>query len=108
MANYNTINTVVFPVAGIGSRFLPTTKSVPKELLPILNYPNHKLPKFRVIKERNATIAQTPAQENKRPDCLTVWKNIFLAGDWTNTGLPSTIHQTGQLRAVPWPIQDGC
>ena len=62
-----------------------------EELLPLLNYPNSKLPKFRVIKERNATIAQTPAQENKRPDCLTVWKNIFLAGDWTNTGLPSTI-----------------
>ena len=62
-----------------------------EELLPLLNYPNSKLPKFRVIKERNATIAQTPVQENKRPDCLTVWKNIFLAGDWTNTGLPSTI-----------------
>lgn len=38
--NYkNEIDTVVFPVAGIGSRFLPATKSVPKELLPVLNRP---------------------------------------------------------------------
>ena len=62
-----------------------------EELLPLFNNQCLRIPKFRVIKERNATIAQTPAQENKRPDCMTVWKNIFLAGDWTNTGLPSTI-----------------
>jgi len=29
----------IFPVAGLGTRFLPVTKSVPKELLPILNKP---------------------------------------------------------------------
>jgi len=39
MSYKNEIDTVVFPVAGIGSRFLPATKSVPKELLPILNRP---------------------------------------------------------------------
>ena len=39
MNELNQIKTVVFPVAGIGSRFLPVTKTVPKELLPILNIP---------------------------------------------------------------------
>ena len=39
MNNLKKIKTVVFPVAGIGSRFLPVTKTVPKELLPILNIP---------------------------------------------------------------------
>ena len=39
MNSSNEIKTVVFPVAGIGSRFLPVTKMVPKELLPILNRP---------------------------------------------------------------------
>lgn len=29
----------VFPVAGLGSRFLPATKAMPKELLPIINKP---------------------------------------------------------------------
>ena len=30
---------VVFPVAGLGSRFLPGTKSIPKEMLPIIDKP---------------------------------------------------------------------
>ncbi len=33
------ISKVVFPVAGFGSRFLPATKTVPKELLPVLDKP---------------------------------------------------------------------
>ncbi|MES2721237.1 MAG: UTP--glucose-1-phosphate uridylyltransferase [Pseudomonadota bacterium] len=33
------ISTVVLPVAGLGTRFLPATKSVPKELLPIVDRP---------------------------------------------------------------------
>ena len=33
------IKTVVFPVAGMGTRFLPATKSSPKEMLPVLNKP---------------------------------------------------------------------
>ena len=39
MKNLNEIKTAIFPVGGLGSRFLPVTKSVPKELLPILNIP---------------------------------------------------------------------
>ncbi|MDF3029967.1 MAG: UTP--glucose-phosphate uridylyltransferase [Moraxellaceae bacterium] len=34
-----TIDVVVFPVAGLGSRFLPVTKAVPKEMLPIVDIP---------------------------------------------------------------------
>ena len=33
------VRTAVFPVAGRGTRFLPVTKSVPKELLPIVDKP---------------------------------------------------------------------
>ena len=33
------INTVVFPVAGMGTRFLPATKAVPKEMLPVVDKP---------------------------------------------------------------------
>ena len=49
----NQIKTVVFPVAGIGSRFLPVTKTVPKELLPILNIP---LIEYAVNEAREAGI----------------------------------------------------
>ncbi|MCZ6497758.1 MAG: UTP--glucose-1-phosphate uridylyltransferase, partial [Gammaproteobacteria bacterium] len=31
----STIRSVVFPVAGRGTRFLPATKASPKEMLPI-------------------------------------------------------------------------
>ncbi|MFZ5562223.1 MAG: UTP--glucose-1-phosphate uridylyltransferase [Pseudomonadota bacterium] len=34
-----TIDVVVLPVAGLGSRFLPATKAVPKEMLPIVDVP---------------------------------------------------------------------
>ena len=33
------IATIVIPAAGFGTRFLPFTKTVPKELLPLLNKP---------------------------------------------------------------------
>lgn len=33
------INTAVFPVAGLGSRFYPATKATPKEMLPIVDKP---------------------------------------------------------------------
>lgn len=33
------IRKAIFPVAGIGTRFLPVTKAIPKEMLPIVNKP---------------------------------------------------------------------
>ena len=33
------IKKCLFPVAGYGTRFLPATKAMPKEILPILNKP---------------------------------------------------------------------
>jgi UTP--glucose-1-phosphate uridylyltransferase len=35
----NTIKKCLFPVAGYGTRFLPATKAIPKEMLPILTKP---------------------------------------------------------------------
>jgi len=34
-----TVRTAIFPVAGLGSRFLPATKATPKELLPVIDTP---------------------------------------------------------------------
>ncbi|OYZ38857.1 MAG: hypothetical protein B7Y31_08850 [Novosphingobium sp. 16-62-11] len=33
------IRKAVFPVAGLGTRFLPATKAIPKEMLPIIDRP---------------------------------------------------------------------
>lgn len=39
MSRHRRIRTAVFPVAGLGTRFLPATKTVPKEMLPIIDKP---------------------------------------------------------------------
>src|SRR6185436_11782847 len=39
MSNRTNINKAVFPVAGLGTRFLPATKAQPKEMLPIVDKP---------------------------------------------------------------------
>jgi squalene-associated FAD-dependent desaturase len=49
------------------------------------------LPPWQIVKEKRATFAATPEQEAKRPGSATQWKNLYLAGDWTDTGLPATI-----------------
>ncbi len=44
-----------------------------------------------VVKEKYATISTTPASDGLRPATATGVANLFLAGDWTATGLPPTI-----------------
>ena len=50
-----------------------------------------ELPPWQIVRERRATFAATPAENAKRPGARTEWKNLFLAGDWTATGLPATL-----------------
>jgi Uncharacterized conserved protein len=55
------------------------------------------VPPCRIVKEKRATFAATPAQNAMRPSVRTVWTNLFLAGDWIDTGLPATIE--GAIRS---------
>ena len=55
------------------------------------------VPPVRVINERRATFAQTPVEVARRPRAATAWENLWLAGDWTDTGLPATIE--GAIRS---------
>lgn len=45
----------------------------------------------RVYKERRATMRATPQAQPLRPGPKTAIDRLFLAGDWTDTGLPPTI-----------------
>jgi squalene-associated FAD-dependent desaturase len=55
------------------------------------------LPPWQIVRERRATFEATPAQNALRPGASTHLKNLFLAGDWTDTGLPATIE--GSVRS---------
>jgi squalene-associated FAD-dependent desaturase len=56
-----------------------------------------ELPPWQIVRERRATFEATPEQNALRPGAQTGWKNLFLAGDWTDTGLPATIE--GSVRS---------
>ena len=56
-----------------------------------------ELPPWQIVRERRATFEATPEQNALRPGAVTAYKNLFLAGDWTATGLPATIE--GSVRS---------
>ena len=49
------------------------------------------MPRTLVVRERHATLSLTPAADAVRPGVETPVANLFLAGDWIQTGLPATI-----------------
>ena len=55
MSNRPPIRKAVFPVAGLGTRFLPATKAIPKELLPVVDRP---LIQYAVDEAREAGIEE--------------------------------------------------
>lgn len=75
---------------------------VEEELLQFTAITRSDILKYTIIKEKRATFIPTIKTLNMRPDCKTSIKNLFLAGDWTNTGLPSTIEsavKSGRIAA---------
>ncbi|MEL6821745.1 MAG: hydroxysqualene dehydroxylase HpnE, partial [Calditrichota bacterium] len=46
---------------------------------------------WKIIREKKATFLQTHEAEIQRPNTETAINGLYLAGDWTNTGLPATI-----------------
>jgi hypothetical protein len=68
-----------------------------QEVAMLLGLDPQALPPHRIFLEKYATFAATPEQDARRPTSYTGWNNVALAGEWTQTGLPSTIE--GALRS---------
>lgn len=45
----------------------------------------------QVVREPEATVLLKPGTQKWRLETKTPFKNLFIAGDWTNTGIPATI-----------------
>ena len=59
--------------------------------------PSRPVPPVRLVKERRATFLASPEQLQRRPQQMTAWGNLLLAGDYVDTGLPATIE--GAIRS---------
>jgi zeta-carotene desaturase len=70
------------------------------EFFPIVK--EAKLEKVALIKEVRATFGVPPGIDLYRPNAKSPWPNLFLAGDWLQTGWPSTMEsgvRSGHLAA---------
>lgn len=56
-----------------------------------------KLVKGTVVKEVHATFSPSPGSDPYRLSPQSPWPNVFLSGDWTDTGWPATME--GAVRA---------
>jgi squalene-associated FAD-dependent desaturase len=69
-----------------------------------------RIRKATVIKEINATFSPEPGVDRWRPAQAIPVKNLFLAGDWTQTGWPATMEgavRSGYLAAEALLAQSG-
>jgi zeta-carotene desaturase len=79
------------------AEFFPTVKSA-------------KLVKAALVKEMRATFGVPPGIDAARPSTQSPWPNLFLAGDWVQTGWPSTMEsaaRSGHLAAEALCRADG-
>jgi uncharacterized protein with NAD-binding domain and iron-sulfur cluster len=58
-------------------------------LFPQARYAN--VTRFLAVKERHATFRSLPGTSQHRPNQITPISNLYQAGDWTYTKLPSTM-----------------
>ena len=95
------ITKAVFPVAGFGTRFLPATKAMPKELLPIIDKPliqyaaeeavNAGIDTLIFVTGRNKRAIEDHFDSNKELDAHLRSKQLHAKADEIKNILPSTV-----------------
>jgi UTP--glucose-1-phosphate uridylyltransferase len=96
------IRKAVFPVAGLGTRFLPATKAIPKEMLPIIDRP---LIQYAVDEAREAGIEQLIFVTGRGKtaivehfDMASSWKRPWPGREKVAGGTGTHPHPAGQPR----------
>jgi CTP:molybdopterin cytidylyltransferase MocA len=88
------IRKAVFPVAGRGTRFLPATKAIPKEMLPIIDRP---LIQYAVDEAREAGIEQMIFVTGRGKTA-----RICRPTGWEGGGPASAIVTSGSRKLKKW------
>ena len=70
------------------------------ELNKYCNIDENEITDFKILKEKRATFIPSVDSVYTRPPSRTEINNLFLAGDWTDTGLPSTIESAAKSGRV--------
>lgn len=71
-------------------------KMVNTELKKFFNFNPDSITKHKIIKEKRATFVPSAEVLSNRPLQRSHIKNLLLAGDWVDTGLPSTIESAAK------------
>ena len=101
MNQHKPIKKAVFPVAGLGTRFLPATKAIPKELLPIVDRP---LIQYAVDEAREAGIEQIIFVTGRGKTAIVEHFDIAFELETTMSERCKDLGVLDQTRATPGDI----
>ena len=101
MSERKKIRKAVFPVAGMGTRFLPATKAVPKELLPIVDRP---LIQYAVDEAREAGIEQMIFVTGRGKTAIVEHFDVAFELESTMTARGKSLDVLEPTRATPGDI----
>jgi len=101
MATRKPIRKAVFPVAGLGTRFLPATKVIPKEMLPVIDRP---LIQYAVDEAREAGIEQMIFVTGRGKTSIVEHFDIAYELETTMAGRGKDLSVLEPTRATPGDI----
>ena len=101
MTAHKPIRKAVFPVAGLGTRFLPATKAVPKEMLPIVDRP---LIQYAVDEAREAGIEQLIFVTGRGKTAIVEHFDVAFELETTMEGRGKDMSALDPARATPGDI----